>query len=67
MTHRAYGMENHSRCPTPDDCVCACVACLMARARLIDKQRAAEAKANEPAKRVTVVGGDDAASSSTRL
>lgn len=44
MTHRAYGMEVHNRCPTPDDCVCACPVCLLARAKLIERQRAKEDK-----------------------
>jgi len=39
MTHRAKGMEQHSRCPTPADCECACPACLNARANFIERQK----------------------------
>ncbi len=40
MTHRANSLtESHGRCPTPHDCVCACPACLMARADYIEGQQ----------------------------
>jgi hypothetical protein len=40
VSHRANTIyESHSRCPTPWDCVCACPACLNARANYIQKQQ----------------------------